>query len=39
MMLGCKKPEDVIKAIKDHGVEMIDLRFTDQVVVVWGETD
>ena len=29
MMLGCKTPNDVIKAIKDHGVEMVDLRFTD----------
>ena len=29
MMLGCKTPDDVIKAIKDHGVEMVDLRFTD----------
>ena len=29
MMLGCKPPEDVIKAIKDNGVEMVDLRFTD----------
>ena len=29
MMLGCKTPDDVIKAIKDQGVEMVDLRFTD----------
>jgi glutamine synthetase len=29
MMLGCTSPEDVIKAIKDNGVEMVDLRFTD----------
>ena len=29
MMLGCKTPDDVIKAIKEHGVEMVDLRFTD----------
>ncbi len=29
MMLGCKSAEDVIKAIKDHGVEFVDVRFTD----------
>ena len=29
MMLGCKTPDDVIKAIKDQGVEMVDLRFID----------
>jgi glutamine synthetase len=29
MMLGCTSPADVMKAIKDHEVEIIDLRFTD----------
>jgi glutamine synthetase len=29
MMLGCTSAADVMKAVKDHGVEMIDLRFTD----------
>ena len=29
MTLGCKSPEDVIKAIRDHDVQIVDLRFTD----------
>jgi glutamine synthetase len=29
MMLGCKTPEDVIKAIKDQDVQIVDLRFVD----------
>ncbi len=29
MMLGCKSAADVMKAVKDQGVEMIDLRFID----------
>jgi glutamine synthetase len=29
MTLGCKSPEDVIKAIKDNDVKIVDLRFTD----------
>ena len=29
MMLGCTSAADVMKAVKDHGVEIIDLRFTD----------
>ena len=29
MSLGCKKPADVMKVIKDQGVEMVDLRLTD----------
>jgi glutamine synthetase len=37
MTLGCKKPADVMKAIKDEGVEMIDFRFTD-VPGMWQHT-
>ena len=29
MTLGCKSPDDVMRAIKDHGDEMVDVRFTD----------
>ncbi|WP_191060069.1 type I glutamate--ammonia ligase [Geminicoccus harenae] len=29
MTLGCKTSADVMKAIKDHGVQMIDVRLTD----------
>ena len=29
MALSCKTPEDVLKAIKDHNVRIVDLRFTD----------
>jgi len=29
MTLGCTTPDDVIKAIKDQGVEIVDLRFVD----------
>jgi glutamine synthetase len=29
MSLGCKLPEDVLDVIKEHKVEMIDVRFTD----------
>ena len=29
MTLGCKTPADVMKAIKDEGVQMVDLRLTD----------
>jgi glutamine synthetase len=34
MTLGCKSPSDVMKAIKDNGVEMVDLRMTD-VPGIW----
>src|SRR5690242_685648 len=37
MTLGCKTPADVTKAIKDQGVEMVDLRFTD-VPGMWQHT-
>ncbi len=29
MSLGCKTSADVMKAIEEHGVEMVDIRFTD----------
>ncbi len=29
MSLNCKTPEDVLKAIKDNDVRMVDVRFTD----------
>ena len=29
MTFGCKTPDDVMKLIKDEGVEMVDLRLTD----------
>ncbi|MDX6749072.1 type I glutamate--ammonia ligase [Geminicoccaceae bacterium 1502E] len=29
MTLGCKTSEDVIKAMEEHEVEMVDIRFTD----------
>lgn len=29
MALDCRTPEDVLKTVKDQGIEMIDLRFTD----------
>ncbi|MDA0306363.1 MAG: type I glutamate--ammonia ligase [Proteobacteria bacterium] len=29
MSLDCKKPEDVLKKLKDDGIEFVDLRFTD----------
>ena len=29
MMLGCKTPDDVMKAIKDEDVQIVDLRFVD----------
>ena len=29
MTLGCKTSADVMKAIKDQGVEMVDVRMTD----------
>ncbi|MDH3661594.1 MAG: type I glutamate--ammonia ligase [Alphaproteobacteria bacterium] len=29
MMLGCTSAEDVAKAMKDHEVDMVDVRFTD----------
>ena len=29
MTLGCKTSKDVMKAIKEHGVEMVDIRLTD----------
>ncbi|MDP6573745.1 MAG: type I glutamate--ammonia ligase [Rhodospirillales bacterium] len=29
MTLNCKSPADVLKALKDDGVEFVDLRFTD----------
>ena len=29
MTLGCKTSKDVMKAIKDHGAQMVDIRFTD----------
>ncbi len=34
MSLDCKTAEDVLKAITDHGVRMVDLRFTD-IPGVW----
>lgn len=37
MNLGCKTPSDVMKAIQDHGVEIVDLRFTD-VPGTWQHT-
>jgi glutamine synthetase len=37
MTLGCKSPSDVMKAIKDQGVEMVDFRFTD-VPGMWQHT-
>jgi glutamine synthetase len=37
MTLGCKKPSDVMKAIKEHEVEMVDFRFTD-VPGMWQHT-
>jgi glutamine synthetase len=29
MTVNCKSPADVVKALKDDGVEFVDLRFTD----------
>ena len=29
MSLNCKSPEDVLKAIKENDVKMVDVRFTD----------
>ena len=29
MSYSCKTPEDVLRTVKDHKIEMIDLRFTD----------
>src|SRR5688572_9180140 len=29
MLLDCAKADDVLQAIKDRGVQMVDLRFTD----------
>ncbi|MEE8351856.1 MAG: type I glutamate--ammonia ligase [Rhodospirillales bacterium] len=29
MSLDCKKPEDILKKLKDDGIEFVDLRFTD----------
>ena len=37
MTLGCKTSGDVMKAIKDQGVEMVDFRFTD-VPGMWQHT-
>jgi len=37
MKLDCKTPADVIRAIRDHGVEIVDLRFTD-VPGTWQHT-
>ena len=37
MTLGCKEPADVMKAIKDEGVEIVDVRFTD-VPGTWQHT-
>ena len=37
MTLGCKTPSDVMRAIRDSGVEMVDLRFTD-VPGTWQHT-
>jgi glutamine synthetase len=34
MTLGCTSPSDVMKAIKNEGVEMVDLRMTD-VPGIW----
>ncbi len=37
MKLDCKTPADVIRAIREHGVEIVDLRFTD-VPGTWQHT-
>ncbi len=37
MTLGCSTPSDVMKAIRDEGVEIVDLRFTD-VPGTWQHT-
>ena len=37
MTLGCSTPAEVMKAIKDEGVEIVDLRFTD-VPGTWQHT-
>jgi glutamine synthetase len=37
MKFDCKTPEDVIKVIKDHGVEIVDIRFTD-MLGMWHHT-
>ncbi|MCC9076046.1 type I glutamate--ammonia ligase [Litorilinea aerophila] len=29
MHLGCKTPQDVMAAISEHGIEMVDIKFTD----------
>lgn len=29
MHLGCKTPEDVVAAIEEHGIQMVDVKFTD----------
>ena len=29
MMLGCTSAEDVVKSMKDHEVDIVDVRFTD----------
>ena len=29
MTLGCKTSKDVMKAVKEHGVQMVDVRFTE----------
>ena len=29
MTLGCKTPADVIQSIKEHGIQMVDVRLTD----------
>ena len=31
MALNCTKPDDVLRAIKDHEVKIVDLRFTDLI--------
>lgn len=37
MTLGCATPSDVMKAIRDEGIEIVDLRFTD-VPGTWQHT-
>lgn len=29
MNLGCKTAADIVRFIKEHGIEMVDIRFTD----------
>ena len=29
MPLNCKTPQDVMAAISEHGIQMVDVKFTD----------